>query len=393
MPDAEHDDVPWQVGVYDAHCHPTDSMSCIEEIPNMQAEALTIMATRSQDQDLVSQVAEQVGLFSSSAEGSSEVRRCKVVPSFGWHPWFSHQLYDDVYDPAKNPPSKKDHYASVLSPSLADGAFLHALPEPRSLASFIRQTRGYLERYPLALVGEIGLDKTFRIPDLLQPEQPAEHEPEQTAGSRQGRRLSPYRVDVQHLTRVLKGQLDLAAEMGRAISVHGVSAHGVLFEALQSTWKGHEKPVVSHRTRKRRMSVTAAHVHEEGSESGDNGSSESGVGERKPYPPRICLHSYSGPPEPLKQYLHPAVPATIFFSFSEVINFSTAAASRAVEVIKALPADRILIESDLHRAGPGMDEKLEGMARKVCEIKQWPLAEGLGHLARNWQQFVLGSAG
>ena len=379
------EEFPWHLGVYDAHCHPTDSMSCVPMISNMKARALTIMATRLQDQALVSQVAEDIGVSPSSMDKElhDDGKGCQVVPSFGWHPWFSHQMYDSDN---QSRCSKRHHYASVLTPVPDDDAFVDALPEPRPLAAFLTQTRKYLLQHPLALVGEIGLDRFFRIPNCLEPGQVDEAEPDVTPGSREGRRLSPYRVSMDHQVKVMKAQLKLAAELGRAVSVHGVAAHGAVFNALQDRWRGHENPVVSQRTRKRRGSVEGAHA-DENEESDD----AEGEGRQvKPYPPRICLHSYSGPPEQLKQYLNPAIPATVFFSFSQVINFSTAAASKAEDVIRAVPADRVLVESDLHCAGERMDNLLEEMTRKVCALQGWSLAAGVEQLARNWNHFVLG---
>ena len=75
------------------------------------------------------------------------------------------------------------------------------------------------------------------------------------------------------------------------------------------------------------------------------------------------MHSYSGPVNPVKQFLHPSNPSDVYFSFSTVINFSGPSAQKVIDVIKALPDDRVLIESDLHTAGPPMDDLLEQVAR------------------------------
>ncbi|KAK7704606.1 Cut9-interacting protein scn1 [Diaporthe eres] len=421
----EREPFPWDLGIFDAHCHPTDTMDSIPSIASsMRARALTVMATRSQDQDLVAQVAEQHGLTSRQAIASSPPSNGqdpthspdKIVPAFGWHPWFSHQLYDDTvlgdqttYDPASPDlaSEKLRHYNAVLAPSprsKGDESFIDQLPTPQPLSGVLSQTRAYLEAHPLALVGEVGIDKAFRLPSpgvfVSDPEA------SMTLGRRNGERLSPYRVNMDHQIRIMKAQLNLAGQTGRAVSVHGVQAHGVLYNAIKSTWKGHEKPVVTNRERKR----IAKGVNEDfssSSEDEDDDDDDHGHGTRvktkkqytpKPYPPRICLHSFTGAVDTMKQYTSDrSCPAKIFFSFSLCVNYSTGGHERdrkkhlADEVIRACPDDRILVESDLHTAGQPMDDMLEEMYRKVCEVKGWGLREGVERIRTNYHEFIFGS--
>lgn len=295
-------------------------------------------------------------------------------------------MYDDsAYDGASSLSDEQriQHYQSVLTPKSDNRNFLLALPEPRPLSHFLAQTKQYLEKYPLALIGEVGLDKTFRIPEAWLPEEKEDRDESLTPGGREGRRLSPYRVAMDHQRKVLLAQLRLSGELGRATSVHGVGAHGVVFETLCETWKGHEKKVLSKREQKREADAQRRH----GSLQQENDDTTDGPA---PYPPRICLHSYSGPPETVKQYTNPAIPADIFFSFSSVINLSTPAASKTEESIKAVPDHRILIESDLNIAGDRMDGYLEDIVRKICELKGWSLEDGVRQLGNNWRRFVFG---
>ena len=361
-------------------------MSSIDSIPRMKTKVLTVMATRRQDQELVAGAADQYGLRQYDIKGlcgENEVLG-RVVPCFGWHPWFSHQIYDDSefgLGQANATLDKASHYQAVLTPTPEDDGFISALPQPLLLSAYLGHMRDYLNRFPLALVGEVGLDRSFRIPNDWTLGQQEERDPSLTPGGREGRRLSPYRVKLEHQRSILKAQLNLAGEMQRAVSLHGVQAHGLLFETVQDTWRGYENKTSSKRSRK---SYKGSAAHEQ------SGQLESTDATPRPYPPRICLHSYSGPPDALRQYLNPSVPTEVYFSFSTVINFSTSRSDKVVQVIRATPDDRLLVESDLHCAGERMDDLLEEVTRSICQIKGWSLDEGVKQLAQNWRRFVLG---
>ena len=389
--DVEHEDkdanFPWHFGVYDAHCHPTDIFSSVDKIPGMKTRALTIMGTRAQDQDLVAAFAKKFAITTQSMKAGDNSQR--LIPAFGWHPWFSYQIYDDLdidCGQIEQQSLKSTHYMKVISPSPGEEKFLDSLPQPRPLSHLLKQLRNHLEQYPFSLVGEIGLDRAFRIPGSETLQANFRPDPSLTPGEREGRTLSQYRVDVDHQRKILTAQLKLAGELRRAVSIHGVAAHGVLFDTMRDTWRGHEHIVQSKRARKRQASAGATPTHEvEGLQIMERLQHPTPL----PFPPRICLHSYSGPAETLKQYLHPSVPAAIFFSFSHLVNFSKPS-DKAIDVIRLVPDNRILVESDLHAAGDEMDSLMEAITRRVCQIKGWSLAYGVPRLGSNWKHFVFG---
>jgi Tat protein secretion system quality control protein TatD with DNase activity len=407
--DADANTFPWHLGVYDAHCHPTDTMSSIHDIPGMKTRCLTVMGTRGQDQSLVTQVASKYGV--KSAQPHEWTREECMVPCFGWHPWFAHMMYiaDDNEaertDTGANSSAlesktlrgedKIRHYQKVLKPQREefdeeDRRRLSSFPDPMSFSVFLAQMRTHLSSHPLALVGEVGLDRSFRIPEAWDPYSESNRDENLTPGGREGRRLTRYQCTPTHQRAILKKQLQLAAELGRAASVHGVQAHGMLFEAVKELWVGHEKSILSKRELKRR--------------GGDHSSSTSSAAQKQtqgsqhssslPYPPRICLHSYSGSASNFKQYLDPTIPVEVFASFSTAINLGNDLNGETppafVDTIKAVPDHCVLVESDLHTAGEEMDKRMEDIVRRICGIKEWELEEGVKRLGKNWRRFVFG---
>ncbi|OLL22348.1 Cut9-interacting protein scn1 [Neolecta irregularis DAH-3] len=61
------------------------------------------------------------------------------------------------------PESKLAHYNQILQPS-PDDKFIDMLPAPISFQEHLEEMRRNLKTYPSAFVGEIGLDRSFRIP-------------------------------------------------------------------------------------------------------------------------------------------------------------------------------------------------------------------------------------
>jgi Tat protein secretion system quality control protein TatD with DNase activity len=107
-------------------------------------------------------------------EKTKDVYRCSpdtVVPFFGLHPWFSHPI---TFAPLDALSSKQDHYSSLFPdpsdpsapyPQLA--AVLPDFPDPVPISTFLSTLEQNLLDFPSSHVGEIGLDKAFKIPQPL----------------------------------------------------------------------------------------------------------------------------------------------------------------------------------------------------------------------------------
>jgi TatD DNase family protein len=148
--------------------------------------------------------------------------------------------------------------------------------------------RAVLRADPSAGIGEIGLDRW--IIDGVRPDDP------RIAGIR----VAPLDEQIE----VFSGQLELAAELNRAASIHCVQAFGALLDVLQAT----------------------------------------------PRPPRgFLLHGYGGPAEMVKTFADLGA----YFSFN--IQLEGARYAERRENFRTLPLDRLLVETDAPTKPPTPD--------------------------------------
>ncbi|AQZ10396.1 YMR262W [Zygosaccharomyces parabailii] len=241
----------------DAHCHL--SWNCSLAPNALSSDHLRcVMSTNPNDWETLKKV-----------EG---VRKC-----FGVHPWYCHLFsFDENLD-------KRSHYAKVLEwkDDTEFESILSVLPEPVLLESYISQ-----EFDPqIDAIGEIGLDKLFRLPQngLYIKSSP----------------LSRIRVSMSHQLAVFRRFCQLARTEGKPVSVHGVKCHGLLYDVCSQ--------------------------------------------ELMAYNINVCLHSVTASKETLKRWIK-HYNKRIFFSLSQCINFKDPAAGR--ELVQMLPQECILTETD-----------------------------------------------
>lgn len=218
----------------DSHCHPTDDPAAYtshsldelsNRIRNTAVGRLVCMSTNARDQSMVAELASQ--------------HPDKVIPCFGWHPWFAHQI--SLLDP---PPSKEQHYHELFGiPEAASGvtnaakeelvSIWEQLAEPVSLSFICQGLRENFDRFPQALLGEVGIDRAFRI-----PRRTWNYDPQQANTSTKVPKLTKLKTPQTHQLAVLRAQINVALQYRRNISLHSVQAAGLtvdLLEALRNT--------------------------------------------------------------------------------------------------------------------------------------------------------------
>jgi len=146
----------------------------------------------------------------------------------GYHPWFSHWITLEKI-------SKEEHYRKVLTKTSMDTieesdedfrSLIATLPEPFLIEDLLNSLRDNLNEFPDALLGEVGVDRSMKVP--LHP-------------SANGRRLSRFKVSIEHQLQVLEQQIALAVELRRSISLHSVNAQAITIEFLDRMRDHHKQ--------------------------------------------------------------------------------------------------------------------------------------------------------
>lgn len=201
---------------------------------------------------------------------------------------------------------------------------LHPWFAHRAGQGWEEQLREFLVCHPHALVGEIGLDKVARTKETGRCE----------FGAQQ---------------RAFHAQLGLAHELVRPASVHCVQAWGKVAEQLRACTK-------------------------EGA-----------------LPPALAMHSWGGPPEWVALLSAAAGPACpVYFGFSDVVNNrggETRRQERLQANIRAVPDDRLLLESDLD-APERLDRSLSDICMVVSKVKGWTFERTAHVTSQNAVRFV-----
>uniref|UniRef100_D8PQ97 TatD DNase family Scn1 n=1 Tax=Schizophyllum commune (strain H4-8 / FGSC 9210) TaxID=578458 RepID=D8PQ97_SCHCM len=213
-------DVEIATHIVDVHAHPTDSL-----IPHALLDdpghTICAMATRRNDQARVAALA--------------RAHPKRVVPGFGYHPWFTHLIYvPEGVDPAhlgeraglvQDPTPKKEEKPpkwAIFQDLLA------RLPDPVCLTDVLDELRRNIKAFPGAILGEVGLDRAFRVPmaGKYAGEGEGEHanaNPTNPTASISPTTptLSPFTVPIAHQLAILEAQVALAITL-RAMgeSVH-----------------------------------------------------------------------------------------------------------------------------------------------------------------------------
>jgi len=259
-----------------------------------------------------------------------------ILPALGVHPWY---LSDIMVDDIDSIDVNEDHIEKYIK------------------LEWLQDLEDHTSEHPHLLVGEIGLCKMARFVRTF---------PKDRGGKATALQLQKI---------VFRKQLELAAKWSRPVTVHCVNAHGLFMEVMKDILK----------------------VAKESSPDSDDVTKAKQYW-RRSFPPAIGMHSFTGTAHHVseilgfeKELLHPEyveagdkrrrqkqqqqvieesattdAPQPIgqgdeqqndmlfYFGFSHSVNHvmctSEKARKKGMEAVRAIPLNRLLVESDVHNS-------------------------------------------
>ncbi|KAI9308149.1 TatD family [Cunninghamella echinulata] len=347
----------WYGYLCDAHCHVHDDKERHKDIPLLQTGHITLMGVRQDDWNIV----ENITQLTNSKDNN------KCIPCFGIHPWYTYRVMTEEQQYKAINDSNEQHQeeqqqssATTTDTTLFYEAILEGpdkkekqelisfLPAPIPYTEWYQQLEALLQRYPKAIVGEVGLDRSARI---------------LPKGAIEWHGVKPTSVvcHIDHQYNVLQLQLKLAIQYQRSVSLHCVQSQGHVLKLCQ--WAN--QYIKQHYDIKKK---------------------EKEAKERKKVKKlNICLHSFGGKPASIQQFLH-FTHLDIYVSFSTAIN-ARLGWHKLSQLIQSVPDHLLLIESDFNTP-KDLDHAMVRIACLVARAKQWSLHDTLLTTNKNWSQFT-----
>lgn len=319
------------MNVFDSHCHlschpigdPKELISVLHDC-DYSTHSFNIMSTNAYDLPYLEKLVE---------EDSKDV----IVPYLGIHPWYSHLF-------SLENSSKEDHYSNVLSDVTPE--LIQTLPEPISLQEHLDRLYKLGNKYKSIGkafgIGEVGLDKLFRIPSSGYYGSP----------HLENISLTKSKVRMEHQLEIFRAQMELANELQVPVSLHCVKAHGALYDALSSKY----------------LSC-----------------------------PHIILHSYSGSLDQAKRWVKDFKEQNrkLMFSLSQFVNGKVEKSADLQALVLLLEDHQILLESDfpidqyfLKERTDEYTEAMKEMQSEICRLKGWTFGAGQAILLTNSGQLI-----
>lgn len=238
-----------------------------------------------------------------------------------------------LYSLQDPPLPKREHYQDLLSPkpALMDqfDELVEQLPEPKPFAPALARIREQVSDAKasgrLVLIGEIGIDGSARV--RVRPTHSTGNSGDWTPSN-----LTPFKCSIKHQVALARAQLDIAVELGVNVSFHCVAAPGTTLEVLKAARVAH-------------------------------GPSFGRI--------NIDIHSCGGMSPAFLAQAAKVLP-NAYFSPSMAV---TARSPTAAEAVRAIPRDRILVESDAFAVGD-MTRMVWAATVWIADCRGWQVEDG-----------------